>query len=283
MRVLEVAQWRDAAEKHRASLEPFVSEVLVRRGRGQKHPVHDFLFEYYSFRPSLLLKWSPGIGVELRGGFEGFKELSRAGDGVGLDLGEFPLHRLDGLREILQILENTANRASFHGCYGLHEWAMVYRAPELRHGAPLRLSDDCIAELVESQVVVCSHYDAFRFFTPAARHLNILEPKAETRAAFEQPGCIHANMDLYKWANKFYPWIGSDLIADAFEVAKAARELDMRAAPYDLSQYGMIPVPIETAEGRREYAVLQREVAEKAVPVRLQLLQAYRELLEALR
>jgi hypothetical protein len=279
---MEEAQWRDAAEKHRAKLEPFVSELLARRGRGQKHPVHDFLLEYYSFRPSQLLKWSPGIGIELRGGFEGFKELAPTESGVALDLNKFPRHRLEGLREVLQILESTAGRTPFHGCYGLHEWAMVYRAPELRHASPLRLSDDRIADLIESQVVVCSHYDAFRFFTPAARHLNVLEPRAESRATFEQPGCIHANMDLYKWANKFYPWIGSDLIADTFEVTKSARELDMRAAPYDLAQYGVIPIPIETAEGRREYAVLQREIAEIAAPVRLRLIGAYRELSAAL-
>jgi hypothetical protein len=278
MVVLEEAQWREKVFKHRERLEPFVGPHLARRSRGQKHPVHDFLFEYYSFRPSHLLKWSPGIGVEMRGGFDGFKELSATPHGIALEADNFPRHRIDGLREILQILENTAARPAFHGCHGLHEWAMVYRAPEVRHASPLRLSDDRIAELVESQVVVCSHYDAFRFFTPAANHLNILNPTVESRAEFEQPGCIHTNMDLYKWAYKFYPWIASDLIADAFEVARAARELDMRAAPYDLSEYDVVPVPIETIEGRREYAVLQRRITELAVPVRNRLIEAYREL-----
>ena len=30
-----------------------------------KHPVHDFLFTYYSFRPAQLRRWSPGYGVVL--------------------------------------------------------------------------------------------------------------------------------------------------------------------------------------------------------------------------
>ncbi|RYG65384.1 3-methyladenine DNA glycosylase [bacterium] len=282
MIILQETQWRQRERQHRERLEPFVGNHLARRSRAEKHPVHDFLFEYYSFRPSQLSKWSPGVNVELEGGFSGFKVLTATPNGHALDLEKFPRHRLSGMLEILEILENTAARASFHGCFGLHEWAMVYRAPEIRHASPLRLSDDLIAEFVESNTVVCSHYDAFRFFTPAAHHFNILSPTAEKRAEFEQPGCIHANMDLYKWAYKFYPWIGSDLIAATFAVARDARELDMRAAPYDLAAYNVVPIPIETAEGRREYAILQREVAESAAPVRARLIEAYRELAAAL-
>ena len=114
----------------------------------------------------------------------------------------------------------------------------------------------------------CSHYDAFRFFTPAARPLNLLQPGPDDRAAHEQPGCIHANLDLYKWATKFYPWIGSDLIADAFELARDARLLDMRAAPYDLSAFDAEPIRIETASGRRDYAAAQSAIATRAAPLR---------------
>lgn len=254
----------------------------TRRSRSEKHPVFDFLWEYYSFKPAQLMKWSPGIGVELRGDFDGAKEFSPSHNGFALDLEKFPFHRLSSALEILEILESTANRAANHACFGLHEWAMVYRAPQTRHPAPLRLSDAEIAVFVESQSISCSHYDAFRFFTPSARGFNLLDPRSETRAEFEQPGCIHANMDLYKWAYKFSPWIGSDSIADAFEIACEARQLDMRAAPYDLGDFGVVPIPIETAAGRREYAILQREIAEKAAPIRANLIAAYRDLLETL-
>ena len=74
--------------------------------------------------------------------------------------------------------------------------------------------------------------------------------------------------------------VGSDLIADAFELAWDVRIMDMRAAPYDMS--GMTidpysiewtPIKIETAEGKREYAELQRQFAERAAPIRQALIQ----------
>lgn len=276
--VLSQGQWQARREKHRARLAPFVNEHLARRARREKHPVWDFLFEYYGFKPSLLMKWSPGLGPVLEGDFDGFKELARDERGAFLDAEKFPRNRCEGLRLTLHILESTAARPARFACFGLHEWAMVYRQNEHRHAVPLRLSDDAIARLVESQTVCCSHFDAFRFFTPAARPLNVLHPQNETRAAFEQPGCLHANLDLYKWASKFYPWIGSDLIADAFELAIEARELDMRAAPYDLAPFGFEPIPLETEAGRHQYAQTQREIADKAVPVRGALIAAYRAL-----
>ena len=157
---------------------------------------------------------------------------------------------------------------------------MVYRG-ETRHPIPLRLSDDAIVELVESQNVRCSHYDAFRFFTPDARPLNVLQPQADNRADFEQPGCIHANMDLYRFSYKFAPWISADLTADCFELTRDARHLDMRAAPYDLSAYDVEPIPIETALGRAHYAALQREIAARAAPLRARLIEEYNALVRA--
>ena len=88
----------------------------------------------------------------------------------------------------------------------------------------------------------------------------------------EQPGCVHANMDLYKWAAKSMPWIGSELLLDCFELATELRDLDMRASPYDLSAWGRAPVRIETAEGRRVYEIEQRRLAEQAVPLRERLI-----------
>jgi hypothetical protein len=67
---------------------------------------------------------------------------------------------------------------------------------------------------------------------------------------------------------------------NGFEVAIAAREIDMRASPYDLRQLGYEPIPLETSEGRGEYVRLQRQLAERAHPVRATVLGAYRTLLE---
>ncbi len=83
----------------------------------------------------------------------------------------------------------------------------------------------------------------------------------------EQPGCLHANMDLYKWATKLAPLTPSQLIADCFELAVAVRELDMAASPYDLRAYGYEPVPIETPAGRAAYARAQAAFADRAAPL----------------
>ena len=115
---------------------------------------------------------------------------------------------------------------------------MVYRLEEdeVRHaGWPLRLGAAGTDEVVEAHQIRCSHYDAFRFYTPPARSLNLLQPTRETQTALEQPGCLHAGMDLYKWAYKLAPHSPSSLVMDCFDLARDIRELDMRASPYDLS------------------------------------------------
>ena len=94
----------------------------------------------------------------------------------------------------------------------------------------------------------------------------------DTRHENEQPGCVHANMDLYKWAAKSMPWIGSGLLLEAFRLANELRDLDMRASPYDLSKWGVVPVKIETPEGRREYETEQRRLAALAFSLRAKLI-----------
>ncbi len=75
-------------------------------------------------------------------------------------------------------------------------------------------------------------------------------------------------MDLYKHAFRLWPLVGSDLVADCFELAWDVRTVDMRAAPYDLSAWGFEPIRIETPEGKQQYAALQRGFARRAAPVR---------------
>jgi hypothetical protein len=81
-------------------------------------------------------------------------------------------------------------------------------------------------------------------------------------------------MDLYKHAFRLWPLVGSDLVADAFELAWEVREVDMRASPYDLGEYGYSPIRIETAAGKQEYAAHQRRFAERAAPIREGLISA---------
>ena len=106
--------------------------------------------------------------------------------------------------------------------------------------------------------------------------MNHLQPDMDSRVLMEQPGCLHANMDLYKWTAKAMPWAGSDLLLDCFELAVALRDLDMRASPYDLTDWDRVPVRIETAEGRRMYEMMQKDLAARARPLRSRLIDAVR-------
>ena len=119
---------------------------------------------------------------------------------------------------------------------------MVYRRPTARHAVPLRLGSDGTDAVVESHNIGCSHFDAFRFFTPEAAPRNRLSPTRENQPTLEQAGCLHAGMDLYKWAIKLGPLVPGELLLDTFELARDIRELDMQASPYDLAEWGYAPV-----------------------------------------
>ncbi len=274
--ILSEATWMTQSRRHQARLDPILKPYLKKRSTGQKQPVMDFLFEYYRFRPSQLLRWHPGFGVALQGSqAHSFLENPRYGrtpEGITLLPERFPVHRIRSLRWVCHLLQQTASRKPFYGCAGMHEWAMVYRTEHPRHALPLRLSPEAIARVVETYPIRCSHYDAFRFFTPEARPLNQLQPERSRIPELEQPACLHANMDLYRWAYTFYPWVGSDLIADTFALACRIREIDMRASPYDLREQGYPPIPVETPEGRRTYAEYQQQFYEEARPLRERLL-----------
>jgi hypothetical protein len=249
------------------------AEAFVqRRSAGEKHPVWDFLFTYYSFSPGKLMTWCPGLAEAV----DSQKDPGRDGGGER-KIWEWPVLTGRVRREaawVAQLCANIVARPARFACHGLHEWAMVYRqsAEHVRHsGYELRMTPEELAAFVESQSICCTHYDAFRFYTPEARPLNTFDPRFETRLEMEQGGCLHANMDLYKWAYKLWPWIGSDLVADAFEVALFGRAMDMRASPYELTALGFPPIQIETEEGRAEYRRCQQELAERAEPVRKKL------------
>ena len=289
--MLDEPTWRARAEAHAARVDAFVGPHLARRRDGQKHPVHDFLFTYYSQRPAQLRRWHPGYGVALVGGeiTRGYERVvcptttqgSVSGtrpDVVTVSQAYVAAHSTL-IESIRQLLAATAARPAQLGCFGLHEWAMVHRADGTRHDWPLRLGRAGTDQVVESHRIACSHFDAFRFFTPSARPLNTLSPTSGERAAYEQPGCLHGNMDLYKHAFRLTPMICSDLVADCFELARDIRVLDMRASPYDLDDLGYQPVPIETPEGKQEYVAAQRDFAERAAPLRRRLVEECERLL----
>ncbi len=278
---LEWEEWQAICDSHLAEARVFTDGPRFRRDRGEAHPVEDFLFRYYPYPIALLELWQPGFGVSLR--FHDIEALPARflGKRYRTECGLCELDRVSmsekerqRLAWIHSLLAATQGHSPNFACHGLHEWAMVYRAEEIRHSslAPLRLTQTEIDALVESRLIACTHHDAFRFFSKQALPLNRIQPTLDTRHENEQPGCVHANMDLYKWAAKSMPWIGSDLLLETFRLAVRLRDLDMRASPYDLSAWEVIPVKIETVEGRREYEAEQRKLAEEARGLRGKLI-----------
>jgi hypothetical protein len=283
--VQEEAQWRVLQEEHRARVDELTAGHRARARRGQKHPVEDFLFTYYSHRPAQLRRWHQGADVVLAGDAAGerlswrwYREavLRDGRRGVQVDVEAFLTDRGESVAFIRDLLSATARRPAHLGCFGMHEWAMVYGMTEgeQRHESwPLRLGAAGTDAVVESRPVRCSHVDAFRFFTERARPLNVLQPTRPTQVDLEQPGCLHAGMDLYKWAYKLSPATPGELVADCFELAVEIRELDMRASPYDLREHGYEPIAIETPDGKAAYVAAQREFARRGAELRARLIE----------
>ncbi|MBF6176323.1 3-methyladenine DNA glycosylase [Nocardia blacklockiae] len=277
-------EWRARAAAHRARVEELIGPYLRRRADGSTHPVTDFLFTYYGHKPAQLRRWHPGFGVALENAHEyansrGYHEVSARRWGADP---AFLARRLDTVAFVAKLLRATASRGPQLSCFGLHEWAMVYRSDDVRHRqVPLRLGRAGTDAVVESMPLRCTHFDAYRFFTPDAAPRNAEHLTRDGQPDREQPGCLHANMDLYKWGFKLIPLIDSGLLLGCFELACAARELDMRASPYDLSGYDYTPVPVETPGGRAEYVRGQQQLAERAAPLRERLLSAAENLLRA--
>ncbi len=289
--ILTEEQWTTAANEHRERVRAFTEPYLERRSAGKKHPVEDFLFTYYNEKPGKLLRWHPGAGVVLTGSaaverinWKHYRalteteqhELKLDGDAVTVDRTAFLRDRGSTTGYVQTLLGRTAARPGHFGCFGLHEWAMTYKSGEngIRHDyLNLRLGADGTDRVVEESRIKCTHFDAFRFYTPQAVELNELQPTRQSQPAMEQPGCLHANMDLYKWAYKLTPWLPSELVMDCFELSWRIREMDMQASPYDLAEWGYQPIRIEEPAGKAHYVSAQRAFAEESAALRSLILQ----------
>jgi hypothetical protein len=284
--VLPSVSWIPLARAHAERADEMTAGHRARKANGEKHAIEDFLYDYYGTRPAQLRRWHPGVGTGLASAptglaeHAGWKWYKAHPDGVvTLDIEAYMHARGESVRYIHGLLTATASRPAFSGCFGLHEWAMVYRQPEHRHSLPLRLGQAETDKVVEEHPIRCTHFDAFRFFTPEAVGLNRLQPTRATQVDLDQPGCLHAAMDCHKWASKLGPAVPGALALDCFALAADIRLLDMQASPYDLTSYGEEPVKIETAEGKAEYVARQREFARRASALRARLIRVCDELL----
>ena len=177
-------EWKARQKEHELQVDNLLSEYVHARSRHLKNPLMDFLFEYYTFRPAHLRKWSPGLGIALETDdpvqLPSFSEWNYNGEFACLDLSHFTEKKVASAKWILQLLKHSLNKKPAFGCSGMHEWAMVYKIDEARHKQlPLRMAPKELAEFVESRPVLCTHFDAFRFFTPEAHPLNRFELSRE--------------------------------------------------------------------------------------------------------
>lgn len=275
---MQRAKWQALQAEHFHTVDTWISPRLERRSKQESHPIDDFLFDYYPISAKKLRTWHPGINFAL--------------EAVASDIEYFPASqyefndklisvsstwlqaKVDRLKDLSDFLSQVASRPAKFGCFGLHEWAMVLGVDEVRHQLwPLRVSQDVIRDTISTQGLRCTHFDAFRFFTDEARPLNPLQLVRSDQIDCDQSGCLHANMDLYKYAYEVAPIVGSDVIRQAFALAKDIRDVDMQAAPYDLSDLGLSPIKIETPQGRADFAQHQKEFHERAQELRHLLIQ----------
>ncbi|MEE1649791.1 3-methyladenine DNA glycosylase [Brachybacterium sp. J144] len=296
--VLDAAAARAARQAHEERTDDLTAAHRARKARGEKHPVEDFLFTYYPVSPARLRRWHPGWGtayevaadrgadgtptiadVDEQGRRSWYVDLPGEPQRRRADVGRFLTERADALGFMTRLLRASSltNRRPEFGCFGLHEWAMVHglRPGEQRHeDLPLRLGQAETDAVVERENLICSHLDAFRFFTPTSAPRNALRPTRARQVELDNPACLHVGMDLYKWAAKLTPLVPSELVLDCFEHARATRVLDMEASPYDVRPLGYGVVPIETPAGKAEYVRRQRDLAVAADTLRGRILAA---------
>jgi hypothetical protein len=277
-------EWQSKAKSHQSKVDHLTAEWRQHRSLGKKHPTLDFLFSYYNLKINRLRLWSPGPEIILAGQHNGnllFGYYTSIDGGFQLNPQRYPTQRLKNFQWIANLLRETKTKTPVFNCYGVHEWCMIYKSESKRHEQlPLRVSAEALNEFVEKTPCQCTHFDAYRFFTEEASPLIQHPLSRENQEIYEQSGCLHANMDLYKWAYKLYPFMSGDLLLRCFELAIECRYLDMQASPYDLREFNMTPIPVNTPEGREIYISEQHRLKKIADPIRDELANAYEQFIK---
>ncbi|MFN3601554.1 MAG: hypothetical protein ACK4UY_09225 [Dietzia sp.] len=281
--------WRELELRHTDAVDLLTADHLARRRRGEPHPVADFLFTYYRTSVATVRRWHPGPGMILenshqteRAEWRHYERASLRGRS-GLIVDPVSVLSRCGRRisRAREVVEATASRPGATRCFGLHEWAMLYGTGDhsVRHRqVPLRVSHARIDEVVDQSRLRCTHFDAFRFFTDAAVPLNQDVLTRDGQVRNDQPACLHAGMDLYSHVAAMEAGAPGELLVDTLVAAFHAREVDMRSSPYDLSAWGLDPIPVETPEGRATFVAHQRGWIRRSQGLRARYLDAVRTL-----
>jgi hypothetical protein len=314
MRKVSKSEWKSLSAQFKSEFQRtlYSKEMLSEPSRHKirYHPVYNFIHTYYDFSFKDLSQFSPGVNCLLEDVTEdditigllhpSFLNSSGSDPSAG-NCSSTSFYSVKTFQNYLndhngryrhasmffnyEILKNTMKKAPFFGCFGYHEWAMLYsgrKDPSLRKAhqqLELRVPQETIDNLVETQgLLKCTHYDAIRFFQYETKEWNQLHPfHRRQQPVHEQPGCIHANMDLFRYAYQLYPLISSDLLLKALQIALLARTIDIRASPYDATGFEGCekPIKVETTEGKKEYFIEQESLYQKAKIVRNELFLYY--------
>ena len=128
--------------------------------------------------------------------------------------------------------------------------------------------------VVESHRIACSHFDAFRFFTPRPGRSTCSRPVRDDRAAYEQPalparhhGPLQARLPADPAGARPSWWP----TASSWPATSGSSTCGPRRTTSPTSAFE--PIRIETVEGKQEYAAAQRAFAERAAPLRERLRQ----------
>ena len=309
--------WMNDAKKYKIDLfdllYPKGTSYKLRIHGVSKHPIYNFLHTYYQYSFKAIELYSPGINIILQDAYgdNGINELvsNKYCKYLNNDVYYTPScipsttkkekQHITFLKHNHNILRKTHQRSPFFGCFGMHEWAMVYDPDysstttttataeymnkyKQQKYLNFRISQSIINNVVSNSNLRCTHFDAWRFFQDDARIQNKHHLERYNQEEYEQPGCIHANMDLFKCATDIYPLIPSTLLLSCLELAINSRTIDMRASPYDVSSYSGCEdaIEIETNIGRQLYIKEQEKIYQQSIPIRHELLMYYDEILQ---
>ncbi|MBA2729078.1 MAG: hypothetical protein H0U49_13020, partial [Parachlamydiaceae bacterium] len=151
--VLPEEIWTARAKIHHALVGPMCDAFISRRAIGLTHPVHDFLFTYYNCSPQKLKQWIPSLDERLETSqdiaeeypyLSGYWFYSHA-NSLSVNKDRILEKTRQQATFVADLCSNILQRTPRYHCFGMHEWAMVYKlSPEdIRHkGHRLRLKPE---------------------------------------------------------------------------------------------------------------------------------------------
>ena len=116
------------ARAHEESVDTLTKAHLDRHARGEKHPVWDFIFDYYRNSPGKFRRWHPGAGIAIAGAcpHANWKYYVSDGDITWCDTDAFLAKRGKTARYVANLLRATTAHTAHYDCFCLHSWDTRY-------------------------------------------------------------------------------------------------------------------------------------------------------------